>query len=142
MDNVGGGEARHVAIDAIIARILPLAIRDRHVATLRRVTRHAPRSIERIMFLCADLLVRIVAGDAAKLAGAGLEALARGASGIRLDFAQVGELNSTVLAVLASFARQVGEERPAPAIELCRVGPAVRMVLGVAGLGNVLGMGR
>ena len=69
-------------------------------------------------------------------------ALASGATRVRLDFARVGELDSTGLALLASFAGQLGEARPGLTVEVCRVGPAVRTVIGVAGLAEALGMGR
>ena len=71
-----------------------------------------------------------------------LASLALGVDRIRLDFARVGELNAAALALLASFARQAGQTQPAPTIELCRIGPAVRTVLGVAGLDEVFGVGR
>jgi chemotaxis protein histidine kinase CheA len=76
------------------------------------------------------------------LRGELLATLDSGAARVRLDFARVGELNASALALLASFVRQVGEARPAPAVEVCRVGPAVRTVLVAAGLADVLGMGR
>jgi chemotaxis protein histidine kinase CheA len=71
-----------------------------------------------------------------------LATIESGAGRIRLDFARVGELNATALAMLASFAREVAQTQPAPTIELCRIAPAVRMVLGVAGLDEVFGVGR
>jgi two-component system sensor histidine kinase and response regulator WspE len=71
-----------------------------------------------------------------------LATLALGADRIKLDFARVGELNASALALLTSFAREVAQTQPAPAVESCRIGPAVRGVLGVAGLNEAFGVGR
>ena len=68
--------------------------------------------------------------------------LSCGARRIRLDFAQVSELNAVALALLASFANQAAQNQVTAKLELCRVGPAVREVLDVAGLNEALGLGR
>ena len=71
-----------------------------------------------------------------------LAGLASGARRIRLDFAQVSELNAAALALLASFASHAAQSQATSKLELCRVGPAVREVIDVAGLNDVLGIGR
>jgi two-component system sensor histidine kinase and response regulator WspE len=53
---------------------------------------------------------------------------------IQLDFAQVEELGASGLALLASFAREVGRAEPTPAIESRGMRPTVQAVLRVAGL--------
>ena len=71
-----------------------------------------------------------------------LDALAQGPQRIRLDFGRVGELTAGALALLASFAQDIARMQPMPAIELCRIGPAARTVLRVAGLEKAFGAGR
>jgi len=71
-----------------------------------------------------------------------LEAMERAPQRIKLDFARLGELTAAALALLALFARDVAQMQPAPAIELCRIGPAARTVLRVAGLEKAFGAGR
>ncbi|HEY7120764.1 MAG TPA: Hpt domain-containing protein [Tepidisphaeraceae bacterium] len=71
-----------------------------------------------------------------------VDALAQGPARVKLDFAQVGELSARALALLVSFAGEIGQAPAAPAIESRRMSPAVRTVLRVAGLDAAFGIGR
>jgi chemotaxis protein histidine kinase CheA len=59
---------------------------------------------------------------------------------IRLDFAHVEKLSAGALAMLASFASQVGQCKPPPAVRASETSDAVRSVLRLGGLGGDLGL--
>lgn len=59
---------------------------------------------------------------------------------MRLDFAHVGHLPASGLALLVSFVREVGLVEPAPRIEATAVPSAVRSTLRVAGISHAFGL--
>jgi len=82
------------------------------------------------------------AASAAAIRKEMLDTLALRPTRIQVDFAQVGQLNATGLALLAAFAQAVNAAGAAQAIEVCGISSTVTSILQVAGLADSFGLNR
>ena len=82
------------------------------------------------------------AASAAAIRKEMLDTLALRPTRIQVDFAQVGQLNATGLALLAAFAQAANAAGAAQAIEVCGISSTVTSILQVAGLADSFGLNR
>jgi anti-anti-sigma factor len=82
------------------------------------------------------------AASAAAIRKEMLDTLALRPTRIQVDFAQVGQLSATGLALLAAFAQAANAAGAAQAIEVCGISSTVTSILQVAGLADSFGLNR